>query len=61
MNLKIIYYNELNGICGNLLNVIECLIKRKKNLFILLKIFLYSNKLNVWEKFFFQPFEEYQD
>ena len=63
MNLKIIYYHEPNGICGNLLNVIECLIKRKKKelIYFNFKNLLYSNKFNVWEKFFFQPFEEYQD
>jgi hypothetical protein len=63
MNLKIINYNHPNGICGNLLNAIECLANRKKNELIYFKFnnLLYSNKFNVWEKFFYQPFNEYED
>jgi hypothetical protein len=63
MNLKIINYHHPNGICGNLLNAIECLANRKKNELIYFKFnnLLYSNKFNVWEKFFYQPFNEYED
>jgi len=63
MNLKIINYHQPNGICGSLLNAIECLANRKKNELIYFKFnnLLYSNKFNVWEKFFYQPFIEYED
>lgn len=63
MNLKIVNYHQPNGICGSLLNAIECLANRKKNELIYFKFnnLLYSNKFNVWEKFFHQPFIEYED
>lgn len=63
MNLKIINYHQPNGICGNLLNVIERLHRRKKNELLYFKFhnILYSNKKNVWDKFFYQPFCEYED
>jgi len=63
MKLKIINYHQPNGICGNLLNVIQCLSYRRKNEIYYFRFnnILYSNRLNVWEKFFFQPFIEYED
>ena len=63
MNLKIINYHEPNGICGNLLNVIERLERRRKNELLYFKFnnILYSNNQNVWNKFFYQPFHEYED
>ena len=63
MNLKIINHHQPNGICGNLLNVIERLYRRKKDELLYFKFhnILYSNKKNVWNKFFYQPFWEYED
>ncbi|MDC1070628.1 nodulation protein NodZ, partial [Candidatus Pelagibacter sp.] len=63
MNLKIINYHQPNGICGNLLNVIERLDGRKKNELLYFRFYniLYSNHKNVWNKFFYQPFYEYED
>ena len=64
MQLKIIKLNtEVLGIGGNILLALEALNNRKKNELIYFKFnnFLYSNRFNLWDKFFIQPFAEYAD
>jgi len=63
MQLKIIKYNLAIGIFANILICLECLLKKKKNeiLYFEFNNIFYSNKYNVWEKFFYQPFQEYED
>ena len=64
MQLKIIKLNtEVLGIASNILLALEAVSHRKKNELIYFKFnnFLYSNKSNLWDKFFVQPFEEYTD
>jgi hypothetical protein len=64
MKLKIfkIYNNNL-GIAGNILSALEILHYKKKGelLFFDFKNVLYSNKINTWDKFFYQPFYEFND
>jgi hypothetical protein len=64
MKLKIfkIYNNNL-GIAGNILYALEILNYRKSNelIFFDFKNVLYSNKINTWDKFFYQPFYEFND
>jgi hypothetical protein len=64
MQLKIIKLNtETHGIGASILLALEALNNRKKNELIYLKFnnLIYSNKFNLWDKFFIQPFAEYED
>jgi hypothetical protein len=64
MILKVIKFNTAyHGICANLLFALESLCRRKKRELIYFKFnnLLYSNKFNLWDKFFVQPFIEYED
>jgi hypothetical protein len=64
MYLKVIKFNTSNhGICANILFALEALSRRKKKELIYFKFnnLLYSNKFNLWDKFFIQPFIEYED
>jgi hypothetical protein len=64
MYLKVIRFDSSNhGICANILFALEALSRRKKKELIYFKInnLLYSNKFNLWDKFFVQPFIEYED
>jgi hypothetical protein len=64
MKLKIFKINNNNlGIAGNILCALEILNYRKSNelIFFDFKNVLYSNKINTWDKFFYQPFHEIND
>lgn len=63
-NLKIAQINQEDlGIGGVILLALQSLINRKKKeiIFIECKNISYTNKLNVWDKFFIQPFIEFED
>lgn len=62
--LKIIQINQENlGIAGVILLALQYLSNRKKNelIYIESENISYSNKHNIWNKFFKQPFKEYDD
>jgi hypothetical protein len=65
MKLKIIKINPLHsiGLFSVIIVALNFLYYRKKDELIYFKFdnLLYSNKLNIWDKFFIQPFNEYQD
>lgn len=64
MKLKVIKYTSRNGIGEQIIFAIKCLSQLKKNELIHFEFnnFFYTNsfKTNIWDKFFFQPFEEYK-
>ncbi len=64
MRLKIMKIKNNNlGIAGNIICALDILISRKNNelIFFDFKNPLYSNKINTWDKFFYQPFYEFND
>ena len=64
MKLKIIKIKNNNlGIAGNIICALEILNYRKKNelIYFDFKNVLYSNKINTWDKFCYQPFYEFND
>ena len=64
MELKVIEFNsENNGIFSIILIALEALYFKKKKEIIYFKFnnLLYSNNYNLWDKFFIQPFAEFED
>ena len=55
--------NNLMGIGGNILIALEILYYKRSNELIYFDFenMLYSNSGNIWNKYFYQPYAEYED